>query len=233
MNRKVWRWVFDWAESGIAAVIAVVVLFAFVARVTRVDGESMLPTLHNDERLLIYDFMYTPASNDIVVLQAKGGWNTIDDPDAGYPNGKPIVKRIIAVSGDKVDIDFDKGIVYINGEELQKGETDGNLTEDGHYVGGYTTDPERLIKNPQTGIMISPEAGVMFNENGKPVDVNTGKRIRDADVPYGLTVPEGQVFVMGDNRDHSTDGRYLGCVDTRYLVGKVFFRITGTVGAVK
>ncbi|GHU58331.1 signal peptidase I [Clostridia bacterium] len=232
MNRKTWRSVFDWTESGIAAVAAVVVLFAFVARVTRVDGESMMPTLHNDERLLIYDLLYTPARNDIVVLQAKGDWQTIDDPEAGYPNGKPIVKRIIAVSGDKVDIDFDKGIVYVNGNELPQSEIDGNLAEDGHYVGGYTTDPERLIKNPLTGMMISPEAGIAFNANGQPVNILTGKRVRDNDVPYGLTVPEGQVFVMGDNRGHSTDGRALGCIDNRYLVGKVFFRITGTVGTV-
>lgn len=91
---------------------------------------------------------------------------------------EPIVKRVIAVEGQTIDIDFDKGVVYVDGVALD----------------------EPYIYEP------------------------TYKQL---DFSGPVTVPEGCVFVMGDNRNGSTDSRYsvLGCIDTRLIQGRVYLTV--------
>ena len=80
-----------------------------------------------------------------------------------------------------MDIDFDEGIVYVDGTALDE---------------PYINEPTHLS----------------YNESGMGMQ-------------YPLTVSEGSVFVMGDNRNHSADSRYapLGLVDEREVLGKVLF----------
>ena len=87
---------------------AVLLLFTFFIRMSRVEGNSMNPTLvHHDRMLLLSNVWYSePQRGDIVVARVRG-FST-----------EPIVKRVIAVEGDTVDIDFDRGIVYVNGQAL-------------------------------------------------------------------------------------------------------------------
>ena len=102
--------------------------------------------------------------------------------DKGYAlceeRNVPIIKRIIAVGGDTVDIDFDKHEVYVNGELIDE---------------PYIAQPTRL----------------------------------EYDVKFPITVEDGRVFVMGDNRNDSLDSRSskIGTVDERYIFGKAIFRI--------
>lgn len=175
---------FDWVESIIIAVIAIILIFTFLVRVTSVDGSSMYPTLVDQERLLVTDLFYSPSYNDIVILQANGLVN-----DKGE-YGKPIVKRVIGLPGDKINIDFSNGIVYRNGEALETEVIDGLIYEDGHTINEYT-----------------------YNS---------------IDFAGEVTVPAGCIFVMGDNRNRSTDSRsrLVGMVDENYIIGKAFLRIT-------
>ena len=80
--------VLEYAES-LALVFAVMLLiFTFIARPATVDGESMLPTLENGERLVISHLFYEPSAGDIVVLCGE----------ADHEEGKNLIKRIISTS---------------------------------------------------------------------------------------------------------------------------------------
>lgn len=89
---------------------AVAVVFMFFFRLVTVDGDSMYPTLCDQDRVIMLSSLwYTePASGDIVVAHA---------PDF---SGEPLIKRIIAVEGDTVDIDFESGSVFVNGARLEE-----------------------------------------------------------------------------------------------------------------
>lgn len=158
-----------------SAILCFIVIFALLARVITVDGESMVPTLQDQQRLIVSDMFYTPQYGDIVILYADKLPN-----EATQSYGKPIVKRVIGLPGDKIKIDFVNGIVYRNGEAL---------TEE------YTNTPTNLPEN--------------FPINGE------------------ITVEEGKVFVLGDNRNYSKDSRsnQVGQVDMRYIMGKAYLRI--------
>ena len=159
--------VFDWLQCIVAALVGCVLIFTFVARTVGVVGPSMQQTLIEGDRLIISRLFYTPKYGDIIVLRK-------DDF-----KGEPIIKRVIATEGQTVDIDFDAGIVYVDGVALTE---------------PYTNTPTNLRE----------------------------------DFTGPVTVPEGCVFVMGDNRNHSTDSRTdsIGCVDTRFILGKALFRLT-------
>ena len=88
---------FDYFELFIFSACAVLVLFSFVTRLCRVDGPSMLNTLHDTEMLLVSDVLYTPERGDIIVFHQTGN-------DPGDLN-EPIVKRVIATEGEWIYIE--------------------------------------------------------------------------------------------------------------------------------
>lgn len=163
------RDLYEWVQSLVGSVLVVVAIFTFVIRMMGVDGHSMLNTLQHGDRLLVVNSMlyHDYKYGDIVILRKNGVFD--DDP---------IVKRVIAVEGQTVDIDFADGIVYVDGEALEE---------------DYIREPTYTAEGTE----------------------------------FPLTVPEGSIFVMGDNRNGSSDSRdyRLGTVDTRYVIGKAAFLI--------
>lgn len=94
-------------ETVALALLIALVVRTFVVEVYRVEGSSMLITLHDGERLLVNKFSYRfsarkPAPGDIIVFQSPR------QPDRDY------VKRVVAVAGDKVEMR--EGKVYVNGK---------------------------------------------------------------------------------------------------------------------
>ena len=99
--------VFDVVEVFIICTAVIVLIFSLFVRMTVVDGNSMNDTLQNGEYLLIRDFIYTPERGDIVVV------NDVSKKSYGEIYSAPLVKRVIAVGGDTVEIK--SGVVYVNG----------------------------------------------------------------------------------------------------------------------
>lgn len=174
-NKNFFADMFDWMCSIFSAILCFIIIFALFARVITVDGESMVPTLQDQQRLIVSDMFYAPQYDDIVILYADKLYN-----ETAQTFGKPIVKRVIGLPGDKIKIDFMNGIVYRNGEALPD---------------EYTNTPTNLPEN------------FPFNQE--------------------VTVEEGKVFVLGDNRNASKDSRSsdVGQVDMRYIMGKAYLRI--------
>ena len=157
------REAYDWIQSLISALLICVLVLVFVLRIMDVHGTSMFPTLNNGDKVLVSDLFYEPSRGDIVVFKKDS-----------YDDNKALVKRVVAVAGDVVNIDFERGVVYVNGEALEE-----------DYIDVLTTTKIDFI-GPQT-------------------------------------VPDNCLFVMGDNRNASTDSRdkRIGMVDKRLVIGKV------------
>ena len=160
--------VFEYAEMIFTTVVAVMLIFTFVVRPAEVNGSSMYPTLEDGDRILISKLFYQPEQGDIVVI-----------PHPNMPEDEPaLIKRVIATEGQTVDIDFDEGIVYVDGVALDE---------------PYTYEPTYL----------------------------------EEDFEGPITVPNGQVFVLGDNRNNSADSRdaRYGTFDADYILGRCILRI--------
>lgn len=157
---------YEWLLSIVSAVLIIVLVFTFGIRMMGVKGPSMRQTLQDGDRLLVLNAPLAGEyrQGDIVIARK----DTFSDD--------PIVKRVIAVAGQTVDIDFAEGVVYVDGAALEE-----------DYINDRT-----------------------YTEEG---------------TTFPLTVPEGSVFLMGDNRNMSTDSREprIGTVDTRYLIGRAVF----------
>lgn len=111
--------IFDWLEVLVHAIIAVVICFTFVFRIATIDGPSMENTLHNGERIIISNLFYEPKVGDIVVI-SRNKENSVYTMNE---QNTPIIKRIIALEGQTVDIDFEAGVVYVDGVALEEPHT--------------------------------------------------------------------------------------------------------------
>lgn len=109
------REMFEWLDVIVTSVIAVVLIFTFVFRVARIDGNSMLNTLHNDERVIMTNMFYEPKYGDIVVISRNA-----DNAPKSTEDDAPIIKRVIATAGQTVDINFETGEVTVDGKVLKE-----------------------------------------------------------------------------------------------------------------
>ena len=145
----------------------VMIVFMLLFRIVIVSGSSMYSTLWNGDWLLVTgSVLYQePKAGDIIVA-SKDSFN----------DGEPIIKRVIATEGQTVDIDFEAGVVYVDGKALEE---------------DYTYTPT----NVQEGIV------------------------------FPVTIADGCIFAMGDNRYGSKDSRHpdIGMIDTREILGRAVF----------
>ena len=166
--------IFEWLEILVASLISVVIVLTCLFKVVTISGPSMSDTLLNNERIIITGIFYTPKNGDIVVISRN------DNNSYETTVAEPIIKRVIATEGQTVNIDFEAGVVYVDGVALEE---------------PYTKTPTNLYEG----------------------------------VNFPVTVPKNCVFVLGDNRNDSTDSRDPsigdgGMIDVRYIMGKAVVR---------
>lgn len=106
-----WQLVLEYLKDIVYMVAAFVLIFTFCVRLVQVSGPSMYNTLFDGDRLLLVDegLCGELEQGDIVVASM-----------ARFRGGSPIVKRIVATGGQTVDIDFDAGVVYVDGVRLSE-----------------------------------------------------------------------------------------------------------------
>ncbi|MCD7810623.1 MAG: signal peptidase I [Ruminococcus sp.] len=171
-------------ETAIITLFVIMLIFTYVLKIVIVDGESMQNTLFQDDAIVVSLLYSEPEAGDIVIINADDAVLLNSDNTLRYEVGlcKKIVKRVIATGGQTVDIDFEKGAVFVDGVMLEES-----------YVTGLTHLDEGAFTDQ-----------------------------------YPVTVPEGYVFVMGDNRAYSKDSRSLeiGFIAVDSIVGRVFFRLS-------
>lgn len=95
--------VYDWAKTIVTSVSVVVLLLTFVFRMTYIDGPSMENTLHDGDRVILTNIGYSPEVGDIVAISK------------GMILEETLIKRIIALEGQTIKIDYDKGQVIVDG----------------------------------------------------------------------------------------------------------------------
>ncbi|MDR1631000.1 MAG: signal peptidase I [Oscillospiraceae bacterium] len=158
---------YEVASVIVTSVVTIAIIFTFLFRLVGVSGSSMLNTLTSGDWLIVKSLNFEPEYKDIVIITHS----KYDD--------KTLVKRVIAVGGQKVDIDFDAGVVFVDDVPLAE---------------GYTS---------------------------------TLTNLKDSVLDFPLTVPEGYVFVMGDNRNNSLDSRSkkVGLIEKDHILGKAVGRI--------
>jgi len=192
----------EYAKSFFPILLLVLVIRSFIAEPFRIPSESMLPTLHVGDFILVNKFSYgvrlpvintkildtgSPERGDVMVFRYP------KQPEIDY------IKRVIGLPGDKVGY-FNKTL-YINGQEVK--------TE-------LVDKPSEMLGTIAPRVQLKHE---FLDADGHEIFLDPQRHSMEGEV----TVPEGHYFVMGDNRDNSNDSRVWGTVPEENLVGKAFF----------
>lgn len=161
-----WTSVFHWVYAIVFILIAFIIVFSVFLKIINVEGDSMKPTLHDGDKILVSVLQYTPEKGDLVLIDINDGASIM------------MVKRIVATENQTVDIDYKNRTLTVDGVVMQE---------------AYITE-----------MSFAP----------------------DNEISYPYTVPQGHVFVLGDNRIDSIDSRNrnIQAVSVESIIGKVIAR---------
>ncbi len=160
---------FEWLKAILIAVALAGGIRYFIFAPIIVEGESMMPTLHNQDRMIVNKMAYKigePERFDIIVFHAE--------------EGKDYIKRVIGLPGDRIE--YKNDTLYVNGKPYKEPYLD--------------EEKKQLFDGPLTESFTLEELW--------------GQK----------TVPEGHLFVLGDNRRYSKDSRHIGFIPMEKVVGK-------------
>jgi signal peptidase I len=212
------QWWIEYAKSFFPVILIVFLLRSFLVEPFKIPSGSMIPTLLVGDFILVNKYTYgirlpvinrkiidinEPERGDVMVFRYP------DDPSVDY------IKRVVGLPGDKVAY-LNKRLT-INGREVPLKEKGDYLLKDKiQYLKQYT---ETLGKTEHAILLDTTEPGASPYSKQFPLRVNC---IYNNDGVV-CKIPPGHYFMMGDNRDNSSDSRVWGFVPEANIVGKAFF----------
>ncbi len=152
----------EWTKIIVIAILVTAIIRHFLFTPIIVDGQSMMPTLENRDRMIVNKLSYrigSPKRFDIIVFQA--------------PENKDYIKRVIGLPGEHIE--YKNDVLYVDGVP---------------YEEPYLEEQKQRMGS-----------GVLTE-------------------PFSVYVPEGHVFVLGDNRLYSKDSRHIGPIPLEDVLGK-------------
>ncbi len=197
-------------EAIVIALCLALLIRTFIVQPFKIPSGSMIPTLLIGDHLLVNKFIYGtkipfmdirifPVEDikrgDVIVFKFPGN-DSVNE-------GVHYIKRAIGLAGDEVNIEGRD--VYINGEKIKQ-VYEGNYK---YFEQGTEVTTDKYIDTLSENI---------FDVIYKKSSINTTK----GKTNFPITIPEGNIFVLGDNRDNSYDSRFWGFVPIENISGKAF-----------
>lgn len=229
-------------------ILAVVLIVrSFLIEPFNIPSSSMVPTLYTGDFIAVNKFAYglrlpltynkimdtgTPEHGDVMVFRFP------ENPNIYY------IKRVIGLPGDTVS--YNNGVLSINGEEVstQPATYEANSVLIGQLFPSGKTETGEVITPEQAEAMGREDEahasyyqevqgehshlaryieGVNSAQYAPFLQATSPEVVTSQGEQWSIKVPESQYFVMGDNRDHSADGRFWGFVPDKNLAGKAVY----------
>lgn len=215
-------WWVEYAKSFFPVILIVFCIRSFLVEPFKIPSGSMIPTLQVGDFILVNKFTYgirlpiidqkiiqlnNPQRGDVMVFHYP------ENPSVDY------IKRVVGVPGDTIE--YRNKHLTINGkEQVQQPDGDYNYVESGlNFV--HTEKRVETLGKRRHMLLINPD---MPNVHlGSVAEFPGRENCTYDEESVRCTVPAGNYFMMGDNRDNSRDSRYWGFVPDKQIVGKAFF----------
>ena len=209
----------EYSGSFFPVIALVFFLRSFLYEPFKIPSSSMVPTLLVGDLILVNKFTYgvrLPIINKKVI--------ELNNPQRGdvmvfkYPRdmSQDYIKRVVGVPGDKITYENKK--LTVNGKPIAYTQLDDYLNEDSLQYSKQATENLNGVEHRIIATESAPSVNV-----AQVMDFPNSEACSYRSEGFTCTVPAGNYFMMGDNRDNSLDSRYWGFVPDKNIVGKAFF----------